>query len=96
MILPFLHFVRSMEKIAWGGPKCGREGLFPANPDLADILGDMYVDYKNIHFVFIFLRFFMFPHFRFPNFWMFRFPDFQNLVRAGLEPSGPENVDFLS
>ena len=29
-----------MEKIAWDGPKWGREVLFPANPDLADILGD--------------------------------------------------------
>ena len=28
-----------MEKIAWDGPKWGREDFFPTNPDLADILG---------------------------------------------------------
>ena len=33
-----------MEKTAWGGPKWGREGLFPANPDIADILGNMDLD----------------------------------------------------
>ena len=31
-------------KIAWDGPKWGREGLFPANPNLANILGDMDLD----------------------------------------------------
>ena len=38
-----------MEKIAWDGSKWGREGLFPANPDLADILGDMDLDFDNFH-----------------------------------------------
>ena len=28
-----------MGKMVWDGAKWGREGLFPANPDLADILG---------------------------------------------------------
>ena len=32
-------FFRSLEKFVWAGPKWGREVLFPANPDLADILG---------------------------------------------------------
>ena len=39
-----------MEKIAWDGPKWGREDLFPANPDLADILGDMDLDFENFNF----------------------------------------------
>ena len=42
-------FYRSMEKIAWDGPKWGREGFFPANPDLAGILGDMDLDVENCH-----------------------------------------------
>ena len=40
-----------MEKMAWDGPKLGREGLFPANPDLADILGDMDLDFENLLFL---------------------------------------------
>ena len=36
--------------MAWDGPKWGREGLFPANPDLANILGDMDLDFVNFHF----------------------------------------------
>ena len=30
--------------------KWGREVLFPANPDLADILGDMDFDFENFYF----------------------------------------------
>ena len=41
--------VRSMEKTAWDGPQWGQEGLFLANPDLADILGDIDCDFKNFH-----------------------------------------------
>ena len=39
--------------MAWDGPKWGREDLFPANPDLADIRGrtDLDLD-ENVHFVF--------------------------------------------
>ena len=81
-----------MQKIAWEGPKWGREVLFPANPDLADILGRTDFDFENFHFDIFWI----------PNFWIFRFPDFQNLAQAGLgpgqarlEPSGPKNVDFL-
>ena len=40
--------VRSMEKLAWDGMRWGREVLFPANPDLADILGDMDFDFDNL------------------------------------------------
>ena len=38
-------------KIAWDGPKWGQEGLFPANPDLADILGRTDLDFDNFNFV---------------------------------------------
>ena len=31
-------------------PKWGREGFFPANPDLADILGDTDFDFENLYF----------------------------------------------
>ena len=79
-------FFRSMEKIAWDGPKWDREGLFPANPDLANILGRMDLDFQNVYF---------FLHFCWiPNFWISRLPDFQNLARAGLGPwagwTGPQ------
>ena len=30
----FFRFFRPTQKIAWDGPKWGREVLFPANPDL--------------------------------------------------------------
>ena len=44
--------VRSIDKIAWDGPKWGREGtsIFLANPDLADIFGDMDLDFEIFHF----------------------------------------------
>ena len=32
------------------GPKWGREVLFPANPDVADILGDTDFDFENLYF----------------------------------------------
>ena len=37
---------RPTQKIAWDGPKWGREVLFPANPDLADILGRTDFDFE--------------------------------------------------
>ena len=52
-------------KNAWGGPKWDREGLFPANPDLADILGRMDLDFEN----------FVFWIFWNPDFWISRSPD---------------------
>ena len=39
-----------MEKIAWNCPKWGREVLFPANPDLADVLGRTELDFENLYF----------------------------------------------
>ena len=36
-----------MEKVAWDGPKWGREDvLFPANQELADILGRTDLDFE--------------------------------------------------
>ena len=43
-------FFRSMEKMAWDGAKWGQEGFFPAIPDLADIFGDLDLDFENFHF----------------------------------------------
>ena len=72
-----------MEKMAWDGPKWGREDFFPANPGLANILGRTDLDFENFYFF----------HFWIPHFWISRFPDFQNLAWAGpglsLGPMGP-------
>ena len=45
-----LRFVRSMEK---NYPKWGREALFPTNPDLVDVLGDMHFDFEICVFEFL-------------------------------------------
>ena len=39
-----------MEKIAWDGPKWGREDFFPTNPDLANILGRTDLHFENLYF----------------------------------------------
>ena len=49
--------------MAWGGPKWGREGLFPAYPDLADILDDMGLDFENFHFLYFLDSKFQVPRF---------------------------------
>ena len=41
---------RSMENIAWDGPKWGQEDFFPTNPDLVDILGRMDLDFGGFAF----------------------------------------------
>ena len=33
------------------GPKWGQEDFFPANPDLADVLGRTDFDFENFHFL---------------------------------------------
>ena len=67
-----------MEKIAWDGPKWGREVFFPTNPDLADILGRMDLDFENFYFF----------HFLDPTFLDFQVPRFPKSGpgRAGLGP----------
>ena len=78
-----------MEEIAWDGSKWGREGLFPANPDLAHILGDMDLEFEIFYFCF-------FLDSKFLDFQVPRFPKSgPGLGRAGLEPSGPTNVDLI-
>ena len=69
----------------------GQGRTFPANPNLANILGRR-IWILGIPFFICWL----------PNFWTSKFPDFQNLARAGLgpgqaglSPSGPKNADFL-
>ena len=49
-ILSFFQVFRHTQKIAWDAPKWGREVLFPANPNLADILGDTDFDFENFYF----------------------------------------------
>ena len=68
-----LSFVWSMEEMTWDGAKWGREIIFPANPDFADILGDMDFDLEIFYFLYIF---------GIPNFWISRSPELQNLGRA--------------
>ena len=36
--------------MGWDGPKWGREVFFPANPDLAGILGDTDCDFEIFYF----------------------------------------------
>ena len=38
-----------MEKMAWDGPKWGREVFFPTNPDLVDILGRTDLDFEILY-----------------------------------------------
>ena len=38
-----------MYSMAWDSPKMGREGLFLANHDLADILGRTDLDFENVN-----------------------------------------------
>ena len=64
-----------------------RELFFPTNPDLADILGDMDLDFENFHFCY-------FLDSKFLDFQVPIFPK-SGLGWAGLEPSGSTNVDFL-
>ena len=46
-----LLFVQSMQKMPWDGPEWAPRGLFPANPDLADILGRTDLDFDKYVFV---------------------------------------------
>ena len=48
-----IRHVRTIEKIAWDGPTWGREDMFPANPDLADVLGRTDLDFENVHLLFV-------------------------------------------
>ena len=61
-----------------GWPQMGPGGFFPANPDLADILGRMNLDFENFCFLyFLDPTFLDFQVPRSPNFWISRSPDLQ-------------------
>ena len=49
-ILGFFGFFRPTQKIGREGPKWGREGLFPALRNFADILGRTDFDFENFYF----------------------------------------------
>ena len=53
-IFLFSNFPVHAKKIAWDGPKRGREVIFPANPNLADIFGDTDFDFENLYFLDLF------------------------------------------
>ena len=83
--------------MAWDGPKWGREGLFPANPELADILGRTDFDFENLHFL-------HFSDSKFLDFQVPRFPKSgpRGQARPGLSHLdqkmlifGPTHLDFL-
>ena len=68
-----------MEKMAWGGPKWGREDFFPTNPDLANILGRTDLNFE-IFFFFHFLD----PKildFQVPKFWISQKSGFPGLQK---------------
>ena len=67
MLCIFFCFFRSMEKMAWDGRKWAPRGIFPANPDLADILGRTDLNFENFHVLICWI----------PNLWISRSPDFQ-------------------
>ena len=87
--MQFLDFFRSIEEITWDCPKWDREGLFPANPDLADILADMDLNVENFSF-FIFVGFQIsgFSGSQISQIWAGLGPG-----RAGLEPLAQKKVD---
>ena len=86
--MTYFDFFLVHGKIAWDGSKWGREGLFPANPDLADILGDMDLDFENFHFCdFLVSKFLDFRVPRFPK-------SGPGQAWARLEPSGPKKMIF--
>ena len=58
-------FFRPTQKMAWDGPKWGRDVIFLANPDLADILGNTDFDFEN--FIFLILLDPKFPDVQVPD-----------------------------
>ena len=50
-ILSFFGFFRPTQKMGPEGPKWGREGLFPAKKNIADILGRTNFDFENFQFL---------------------------------------------
>ena len=66
-------FFWSMEKNVWDGPKWGREDVFLTNPELADILGRVDLDFDSfLCFGFLGPQHSRFPGARVPNFQILR------------------------
>ena len=67
-------------KVAWDGPKWGREDFVSTNPDLANILGRTDLDFENFYFFHVWdLKFLdvQVPNildFQVPTFWISRLP----------------------
>ena len=70
-----------MEKMAWDGPKWGREDFFPADPGLANILGRTDLDFENFYFF----------HFLDPKFLDFQVPRFP---KSGLGRAAATTLNF--
>ena len=67
-----------MEKITWDGPKWGWEGLFLANPNLAEILCRTVLDFDNFNFLHVLdSKFLDFQVPRSPNSQISKSPDLQ-------------------
>ena len=61
-----------MEKMAWDGPKWGREDFFLTNPGLANILGRTDLDFENFYVFHLLDPKFL--DFTVPKFWISRPP----------------------
>ena len=75
-----------MEKMAWDGPKWGQEDFVPTDPDLADILGRMDLEFEMFLCYYYYFCLFgegldpKFPDFQVPrsqNLWISRSPGLQ-------------------
>ena len=84
-LLTIFGFLRSMEKLPGMAPNGAGKVIFPANPDLADILGRTDFDFGYFHFVDCLD----------PEFLDLQVPRFQKSGPAGFEPFGPNDVDVL-
>ena len=86
-----------MEKMTWDGPKWSQGDFFPINPDLADILGRMDLNFEICFFVYLFdptMLDFAGPQIsKVPDFQVPRFPDAAGagaagrILRSQLDPS---------
>ena len=67
--------------MAWDGPKWGQEDLFPTNPDLADILGRMDLNFESFICCVFGTQISGFPGPQISEFPDVQVPDFQNSRR---------------
>ena len=82
-----------MEKIAWDGPNWGQEDSFPTNPDLANILGRMDLDFENVYSLDVLdPEFLEFQVPRSQSYQISRFPDFQTPPAPA--PLDPDELSY--